>query len=405
MIASAMGDNGHEHSGHSKRTPAARIAFVTNFCPHYRVKTFELLARYLDIDFFFYSDGSEWYWQRRHGTRRGQFRHEYLSGFDLLGTRVTPSLPARLWQAKHDAVIKCIDGRFALAATYLTTRLRRRPFVLWTGVWSTMETPFHRLAAPLTRYIYRHADAIVAYGDHVKRYLVGLGVPDGNIFVAPHAVDNEAYSRPVPVAEVRQLREKFRLESKDRVILYFGRLEASKGLQYLLEAFILVAGTTVLVIAGDGSQRQALERTAIELGLKDRVRFAGYVPPDEALPYYAMAEALVLPSVSTKNGKEPWGLVVNEAMNQGVPVIATEVVGAAAGGLVQNGENGFIVPERDPAALADAMHEILHSPRLRKKLSDNARSVISHWGNEQMVLGFQRALDHAMHNGDPLLTS
>ena len=81
----------------------------------------------------------------------------------------------------------------------------------------------------------------------------------------------------------------------------------------------------------------------------------GYVSPEEALTYYATADLFVLPSVTMPTGKEPWGLVVNEAMNQGLPVVATEAVGAAAGGLVQAGVNGFIVPERDSEALAQVI--------------------------------------------------
>lgn len=387
----------------SERT--AKIAFVTNFCPHYRVKTFELLAERFDTDFYFYSDGGEWYWQKQHGTRRGKFWHEYLGGFRVLGTRITPTLPLKLRGKHYEAIVKCIDGRFALAASYLSARLSRLPFILWTGVWSDIDTPFHRLAAPFIRNIYREAAAIVVYGEHVKRYLHRLGVDDRKIFVAAHAVDNERYAAQVPNAEIQSVREAVRLSRSDRVILYLGRLEESKGLPYLLEAFRRVKGDAVLLIAGEGGMRPALEHLAVEYGISDRIRFAGYVPPDETLAYYAMAYALVLPSVTTKFGKEPWGLVVNEAMNQGVPVIATETVGAAAGGLVRGGINGFVVPERDPVALWRAMETMLESQRLRDELSANARRTICRWDNVQMVRGFEQAVAYAMHKDDSLLTS
>jgi glycosyltransferase involved in cell wall biosynthesis len=382
-----------------------RVAFVTNFCPHYRVKTFEALAEKFDAEFLFYSDGSEWYWRQNHGTRAGEFRHEYLTGFTILGTRVTPALPVKLWRGNHDAIIKCIDGRFALAAAFLTARLRRRPFVLWTGIWSPIDTPFHRLTSPLTRYIYSHAGAIVTYGEHVKRYLVSLGVANEKIFVAPHAVDNEQYSRSVPALEIRALRDKLVLAPTDRVVLYLGRLEESKGLPYLLEAFRRVADDAVLVLAGDGRERATLESMAEALGIESRVRFAGYVAPENTLPYYAMAHVFVLPSISTACGKEPWGLVVNEAMNQGVPVIATDAVGAAAGGLVRHRINGLVVPERDPAALAAALREVLDCPEFHGEMSENARRIIAQWDNEQMVRGFRQAVDYVMHKDDPLLTS
>jgi glycosyltransferase involved in cell wall biosynthesis len=90
------------------------------------------------------------------------------------------------------------------------------------------------------------------------------------------------------------------------------------------------------------------------------------------------------------------GLSREEAMNQGVPVVATEVVGAAAGGLVQSGVNGFIVQERDSPALAQAIARILADAELRAQMSQNARRIIAGWDNEQMVQGFQQAIAYAL---------
>ena len=109
-----------------------------------------------------------------------------------------------------------------------------------------------------------------------------------------------------------------------------------------------------------------------------------------------LADLFVLPSVTMPTGKEPWGLVVNEAMNQGLPVIATEAVGAAAGGLVQPGVNGFIVPERDSEALAQAMRRILGDENLRRQMSHNARQIVTGWDNQRMVKGFEEAIDYAV---------
>jgi glycosyltransferase involved in cell wall biosynthesis len=392
------------HCANASRVP--RIAFVTNFCPHYRVKTFELLAAQYDVDYLFYSDGGEWYWQENHGTRAGEFQHEYLHGITLRGTRITPALVSRLMRGNYDAIVAGIDGRFALVAAFLAARMRRLPFVLWTGIWSAMDTPFHRLFSSLLRGIYRHADAVVVYGEHVKRHILTLGVAEEKVFVAPHAVDNDEYSRQIPQTEIELLRAKLRIAPGDRVILYLGRLEPIKGLGYLLDAFRRIrTSNAVLVIAGDGSERANLQSMAAEFGIEDRVRFPGYVPPESALAYHAMAYALVLPSVTTKQGKELWGLVVNEAMNQGVPVIASNAVGAAAGGLVLDRVNGLVVAECDSIAIAGAIRMILDSPALHDEMSRQARRTIAQWGNAQMVDGFRQAIDFAVHRVDPVMTS
>ena len=89
-------------------------------------------------------------------------------------------------------------------------------------------------------------------------------------------------------------------------------------------------------------------------------------------------------------------MLVNEAFNQGVPVIATDAVGAAAGGLVQNGITGLIVPERQSVALAEAMQRVLDEPNLRQCMSHSAKQTIAHWDNERMVLGFRQAIAYVM---------
>jgi glycosyltransferase involved in cell wall biosynthesis len=261
----------------------------------------------------------------------------------------------------------------------------------------SLDTWFHRFVFPLTLWVYRHADAIVVYGEHVKRYLTGLKIASEKIFVAPHAMDNSMYSRVVTHDEKMNLRARLKIVNH-KVVMYLGRLEEVKGLAYLLRAFALLKpDNTTLVIVGDGFLKKPLMGLAHELGITPSTRFAGYAPPEESLNYYAIADVFVLPSVTTPNGKETWGLVVNEAMNQGVPVVATDAVGAAAGGLVQNGVNGFVVPERDPRALAEAIGRILNDDELRAKMSRNSRRIIAGWDNERMVQGFQQAIAYALN--------
>lgn len=375
----------------------ARIAFVTNFCPHYRVRTFETLAKYHDVDYYFFSAGDDWYWQQQHGVRAGSFRYRYLTSWRLGRTKITPTLPFQLWTGRYDAVVKCINGRFALPVTYLAARLSGRPFILWTGIWMRLQSPAHRLLYPLTRYLYRHADAVVVYGEHVKRFLEAEGVAVDRVFVANHAVDNDHYCRAVEPRERAALREKLSIEESQKVVLYLGRLEEEKGLPYLLKAFAsLEHPKATLVIAGEGSERKKLERIASELGIAARVRFAGYVDPSETAPYYSLAWIFVLPSVTTPMLKETWGLVVNEAFNQGLPVIATDAVGAAAGGLVRHAVTGFVVPEGDDVSLAHAMGHVLDDEPLRERMSQQAKKAVALHDNERMVMGFRSAIDSVL---------
>jgi glycosyltransferase involved in cell wall biosynthesis len=373
--------------------PPSSIAFITNICPHYRVKTFETLAKHYAVKYYFFSKGSEWYWMKKHRVRLGNFEGEYLCGAERGQLAVLPALLKRLWTQDSDVVIKCINGKAVLLAAYIVARLRHKPFVLWTGVWESLQTPLHRLIFPATRFIYRHSDAIVVYGEHVKRYLVGQGVDPSKVFVARHAVDNELYSRPIAETELCRLRERLQVERADRLILYVGRLEEEKGVPYLIRAFgKLHLSESILLLVGDGREKEHLQRLARDMGVESNIRFWGYVSPEEMTSYYALSHVLVLPSISTSRAKEPWGLVVNEAMNQGLPVISTEAVGAAAGGLIQDGVNGFIVAERDSDLLAASLSRILTDPELRDRMSQNARKTVADWNNERMVAGFREAI-------------
>src|SRR5687767_13999442 len=101
---------------------------------------------------------------------------------------------------------------------------------------------------------------------------------------------------------------------------------------------------------------------------------------------------LVLPSIRTAVFAEPWGLVANEAMLQGTPVVATDAVGAVAGGLVQHGRNGLVVPAGDAVSLAAALRRLAESRDLRRRLGDTAREDAARLTPQAWVEGVRQAL-------------
>jgi len=375
-----------------------RITFITNFASHYRVRTFELIAQRYDARFLFYSDGGEANWLAEHGISAGPFPHEYLRGFSIGGVRLAPRLLPLTWMDDSDVIIKCINGKFALPIVFSICLARRRPLIVWTGVWSVLDSPANRWFARFNNFVYRHADAIVTYGHHVTRYLIEQGVDPRKIFTSKHAVTNSLYSRPVTLGEIVSLRKRLAIPAETRIILSIGRLVPVKGLHYLIRAFAEASPgrNACLVLVGTGPERQSCENLVRELGIGDRVRFPGYIPPADTVAYYAASYAFVLSSITWQGWKETWGLVINEAFNQGVPAITTDAVGAAAGGLVLDGENGFIVPEQNSTAIAVAISRLLDDPDLRDRFSANARSFITTWDQEHMANAFSDAIEHVI---------
>ena len=382
-----------------------RLGMVHPFCTHYTAGLFDELARRMDVHFYFFSDGNDWFWQKEHGIFGGRFSHEYLSGFRLGGSRIVPGLLWKLLRRRSDATISSVDGRYCMPLAYLAARLTRTPFLLWTGIWFPIETPFHRLVKPITRYFYRHADAVIVYGDHVKRFLIAEGVDENRIFIARHSVDNTYYSRRISELEKADLRGRLGISAEKKVVLFLGRLEEVKGVRYLIEAFAqLSPKDAVLVIAGEGAQRSALETLSRARCVPGSVLFTGYVPIEASVTFYGIADVCVIPSISTPEVKELWGLVTNEAFNQGVSVIATDAVGAVAGGFVRDGVNGVVVPEKDSASIANALSRILGDDEMRGKLSSGARETVAESTHQRMADAFVAALEHAMTPSKKLAT-
>jgi glycosyltransferase involved in cell wall biosynthesis len=288
-------------------------------------------------------------------------------------------------------MVKCINGKFHVMFSFLIARFRRKGFVLWTGLWHDPDTPLHRLVQPLVHWVYRHADALLVYGTHVRDHLLSVGVLPQRIILAPQAVDNTCFSRHVSTPELADVRRTMGGGNR-RMILFVGRLEPMKGLGLLIEACAaLVSDEWVVVVIGDGTQRRLLEERAHAL-LKEHVLFLGTLSAQELPAWYRSAAFLVLPSLSTPKFREPWGLVTNEAFNQACAVIVSAAVGAAAGGMVQHGVNGLVVPEADVPALTAAMERLLADRDLARRLGEQGRRTVVEWSHERMVEGFLEAV-------------
>jgi glycosyltransferase involved in cell wall biosynthesis len=113
----------------------------------------------------------------------------------------------------------------------------------------------------------------------------------------------------------------------------------------------------------------------------------------EVRNFYGAADVLVVPSIPTRRFREPWGLVVNEAMNQGLPIIATDSVGAAAGGLVRHERNGLIVPANEPDALGEAMTQLGSDAGARARMAIAGMHDVTAYTHEAWAGGFSSALD------------
>lgn len=271
------------------------------------------------------------------------------------------------------AVIAGTAGRAALPAAVLGARRAKVPFLLWTALWAHPRTPAFALAgAPLLRFLYKNADAVITYGSHVSAFAAARGAR--NVHVAPQAVDvafwSAAADAPHRAAGGRDT---------SFTALSVGRPARYKGVPELLDAWRLSGlgpPGDVLALVGEPPD----DATALPPGAAR----TGPVDPIALRNFYAGSDVLVMSAIQTRDFLEPWGLVANEAMHQRLPVIATTAVGAAAGGLVRHERNGLVVPAGDAAALAGALRRLRDDAPLRDRLgaaaaSDAAAHTFAAW--------------------------
>jgi glycosyltransferase involved in cell wall biosynthesis len=234
---------------------------------------------------------------------------------------------------------------------------------------------------------------VLAYGEHVRRFVASIRGRDSDVFVAPQCVEPELFRRTVTADELAEFRAAHGL-GDGPLVLYAGRLVPEKGVEVIAEAWPSVGGAATLVVIGDGplSQRVA--------GLP-RVRALGPLPRAQLPVAYAASVCALLPSIPTPRFKEPWGLVCNEAFEQGRPMIATTAVGAVAGGLVRDGETGLVIPPGDPDALARAIYLVVSDGALRERLGAGARAAVQPYTYDAMADAFDAALRAAGVIGRP----
>lgn len=312
------------------------VLFVTGHVTPARVGAFAALAERVELELVTFGGRS------RHGAPP-------TASARRVSQRDVHALAA---SGAHAAVICGTAGRLALPGAYIGARRAGVSFVLWASLWAHPRTVAHALSWPLMGRVYRGADAVVTYGEHVSDHVRARGAR--RVHVAPQAVDNAFWSAPSgPLAD-------------EFTALFVGRDAPEKGLGVLRAAWPPGLGRLEVVTGG--------------------------ASPEQLRNLYAAAHVLVVPSLRRRDFREPWGLVANEAMNQRTAIICSDEVGAAAGGLVRHERNGLIVPAGDAAALRAALVRLRDDQALRARLADNGARDVAAFTHRAWAAGFSQAL-------------
>ena len=391
---------------------ARRVACLVSHPIQYQAPLFRYLAARpgIELTVFFLSD---------HSTRAYRdsgfgvsvkwdvplldgYRHEFLPrigvGSGLSFWRPwTFGLRTHLRRGRFDALWVhgyahrgCLAGIAASKSLGIPVMLRGESNLL-SETDDALKLGVKRIAIPA---LLRTIDATLAIGRLNREYYLHYGVGADRIFAMPNAVDNEFFRSAADRARAEReaLRVDLRLQPGRPVILFASKMQPHKRAGDLLEAYARLSSDGIaepapyLIFAGDGEDRTQLEHRARALKW-DSIRFIGFRNQSELPALYDLCDVFVLPSE-----REPWGLVVNEAMNAGKPVIVSDRVGAGPD-LVDDGLNGFIYPTRDVAALADRLRRLLENPEHHAAMSVRALETVARFDFAADREGLLAALD------------
>jgi 1,2-diacylglycerol 3-alpha-glucosyltransferase len=253
----------------------------------------------------------------------------------------------------------------------------------------------------IKRRVVRLFAAALVGGSPQVAYVRALGMPEAAIFPGYDAVDNAYFRHGAVLTRADAARRRHELALPPAFFLASSRFVARKNLLRLLDAYAAYrqrtgAAAWHLVLLGDGDLRAELERRIAQADLVGGVILPGFRQYDELPAYYGLAGAFVHASTS-----EPWGLVVNEAMASGLPVLVSQRCGCVPD-LVSDGVNGFTFDPHDVEALAGLMERVATmSEEQRQAMGQASQRLIAGWGPERFADGLMHAVEAAMRRPLP----
>jgi glycosyltransferase involved in cell wall biosynthesis len=305
---------------------------------------------------------------------------------------IAPQLWKEIVAAKYDALV--IHGHTPaamLVAAAAALSVRTPTFVRCdTHLGLRRSALKAMLRRPVMGAFYRTLAGVLAVGSRNEAFYRAMGVQPERIFRMPYVVDNARFitAARLTAAERASLRRAWGVNDDRPVLLFVGKFQRRKRPDDLLRAASLLIQRGLIfqvVFVGSGEMENALRSLANDLGLEN-VHFAGFTNQDRLPQTYAAADIFVFPSE-----EEPWGLVVNEAMCVGLPIIATSDVGCASD-LVYDGLNGQTYETKNVVALAAALEPLIADVSLRKRMGEASRKMIAKWTYLECREGLEAAL-------------
>jgi glycosyltransferase involved in cell wall biosynthesis len=296
-----------------------------------------------------------------------------------------PGLWKLIREGSFDAVL-CYTGypRATFWISFFAARATHTAFLFGTDAVTITpldrrmwKRPIKRFAWPL---LFRLADQVIVPSSGTRDLMLSLGLPEERVTLTPYVVENDWWSAQSASVNRTAIRESWGASADDMIVLFCAKLQPWKHPVDLLRAFAAAdLPRALLIFAGEGPLRSTLESEAAALGLAKRVRFLGFANQMQLPSIYTAADVLVLPSEY-----DAFGVVINEAMLCGCPVIASDRVGAGRD-LIQNGRTGFVYPCGDVQQLAVLLRRLAADDPAPRELGRAARARMQSWSPRENI--------------------
>jgi glycosyltransferase involved in cell wall biosynthesis len=366
----------------------ARVVYWNNTPSPYMVERFNAVARRGNISF------EAWFSTRITSGRSWAvdestwvFPYRYLPSLDR--GELPLAFPTPL--VGHDVpdLLVSLYASTAFLFGWGLARMRGAKTAFWAEVTFDSWVRRRRWKEAVKSTVLPRADAILTAGSDGRDYVKRYGASDEQIFVVPHVVDFDRYSRAsaITASERERIRKRFGL--RGTTFVYVGRLWRGKGLSYLIDAFSMVQSASEsevsLLLVGDGPDESWSRERCRQEGLAN-VAFAGFHQSDTLPSLLASADVFVFPTLG-----DPFGMVVPEAMACGLPVISTSAAGEIRD-RIHDGENGYIVPPANSGMLQLQMQRLADDDVLRKSMGAAAKRSVAGQSPELWAHAFERAV-------------
>jgi len=315
------------------------------------------------------------------------YKHSFLEStfsdgdFGLNNPKVNlKSVKQAVLSQQWDAI--WIHGYANLALLYIVylSSKYRIPLML-RGESNLVSTSMGTLKTLFMKSLLKRCSALLSIGSDNREFYQYYGVAKEKIFHVPYAVDNDSFQKKITDIT----------PSNKTIILFASKFIARKHPVLLIQAYAQLdkklRDNSELWFIGDGEQRATMEQEIARLELNNSVKLLGFKNQTELPNYFAQCNVFVLPSE-----KEPFGLVVNEVMNQGKAIITTTQVGAAKD-LVIDGKNGWVIEAGSLTALKTALNDALQNTERLNQMGQSSLEQISTWSFKEDIDGIRAALN------------